>query len=134
MTCGKGPFVLGAPAGVCFRASCPGVWGLLLSRLDQASFRRRFVSFRHYHFEGIWELVAQGTLEAGPSATRELFLVLPGDLIELTLTDPDPHARIEARSLGYIKTGCVAELQEWLAYHSYLENFEMAQRPRDPRQ
>jgi hypothetical protein len=63
----------------------------------------------------------QGVIEAGATPVRELFLVLPEDLIEFKLTDPDCYARIEIRKLGYIKTGNLRELQEWLAYNSYLE-------------
>jgi len=47
--------------------------------------------------------------------------VLPEDLIEFKLTDPDCHAKAEIRKLGYIKTGNLRELQEWLAYYRYLE-------------
>ena len=47
--------------------------------------------------------------------------MLPEDLIEFKLTDPDCYARMEIRKLGYIKTGNVRELQEWLAYNSHME-------------
>ncbi len=123
-TCTDKPTLLGYSQGVCFRATCPGVWALLHTRLDQASFRRRFFSYRHYQFRGNWELKDQGTIEAGPATVRELFLVLPDDLIELKLADPDPYARIEVKNLGYIKKGSVAELQQWLAYQMYMENLE----------
>jgi len=63
----------------------------------------------------------QGVIEAGAVPLRELFLVLPEDLIEFNLTDPDCHAKVEIRKLGYIKTGNLVELQEWLAYYRYLE-------------
>jgi hypothetical protein len=119
--------VLGYSQGVCFRASCAGVRALLHSRLDQASFRRRLFSYRHYQFRGYWDLKDQGTLEAGSATVRELFLVLPGDLIELKLTSPDSGARIEVQNLGYLKKGSLAELQQWLAYQSYGENLEAKQ-------
>ena len=113
--------LLGYPQGVCFRATCPGIWGLIHTRADQASFRRRFFTYRHYSFRGYWDLKDQGVIEAGAAPVRELFLVLPEDLIEFKLTDPDCYARIEIRKLGYIKTGNVRELQEWLACNSYME-------------
>jgi hypothetical protein len=50
-----------------------------------------------------------------------LFLVLPDDLIELKLRDPDANAAIEVINLGYIKKGSVEELKKWLAYNIYLE-------------
>jgi hypothetical protein len=130
VTCTDKPVVLGYSQGVCFRATCPGVWALLHTRSDQASFRRRFFSYRHYQFRGDWELKDQGTIEAGPTTVRELFLVLQEDLIELTLADPDPCARIEVKNLGYIKKGSVAELQQWLASQTYMENFESKRRQR----
>jgi hypothetical protein len=123
-TCTDKPILLGYSQGVCFRATCPGVWALLHTRLDQASFRRRLFSYRHYQFRGNWELKDQGTIEAGPATVRELFLVLQDDLIELKLADPDPYAKIEVKNLGYIKKGSVAELQQWLAYQTYIENLE----------
>jgi hypothetical protein len=121
LTCTDKPVLLGYPQGVCFRATCPGIWGLIHTRADQTSFRRRFFTYRHYAFRGYWDLKDQGVIEAGSAPVRELFLVLPEDLIEFKLTDPDCHARIEIRKLGYIKTGNVRELQEWLAYNSYME-------------
>jgi hypothetical protein len=121
LTCTDKPTLLGHPQGVCFRATCPGIWGLIHTRADQASFRKRFFTYRHYAFRGYWDLKDQGVIEAGPAPVRELFLVLPEDLIEFKLTDPDCYARIEIRKLGYIKTGNVCELQEWLAYNSYME-------------
>lgn len=121
LTCTDKPVLLGYPQGVCFRATCPGIWGLIHTRADQASFRRRFFTYRHYAFRGYWELKDQGVIEAGAVPVRELFLVLPEDLIEFKLTDPDCHAKIEIRKLGYIKTGNLGELQEWLAYNSYME-------------
>lgn len=121
LTCTDKPVLLGYTQGVCFRATCPGIWGLIHTRADQASFRRRFFTYRHYSFRGYWELKDQGVIEAGAAPVRELFLVLPEDLIEFKLTDPDCYARIEIRKLGYIKTGNVRELQEWLAYNSYME-------------
>ncbi|MBI5252697.1 MAG: hypothetical protein HY912_24645 [Desulfomonile tiedjei] len=121
LTCTDKPVLLGNSQGVCFRATCPGIWGLIHTRADQASFRRRFFRYRHYSFKGYWDLKDQGVVEAGAVPVRELFLVLPEDLIEFKVTDPDCYARIEMRKLGYIKTGNLCELQEWLAYNSYME-------------
>lgn len=125
ITCTDKSVLLGYPKGVCFRATCPGIWGLIHSRADQASFRRRLFSYRHYSFKGYWDLKDQGVIEAGAAPIRELFLVLPDDLIELKLTDPDCYAKVEIRNLGYIKTGNVRGLQEWLAYNSYMEKVEL---------
>ncbi len=124
LTCTNGPIQLGHCSGVCFRASCPGVWGIIHERMDQASFRRRLFTYRHYTFKGYWELKDQGVIEAGLRKQRELFLVMPDDLIEFRLLDPDPCAKIELRELGYIKKGCVEELQRWLAYWVYMEKAE----------
>jgi hypothetical protein len=90
-------------------------------RADQASFRRRYFTYRHYSFNGTWELKNQGAIESGPTAFRELFLVLPDDLIEFKLRDPDLNAAVEITNLGYIKKGTVDELKKWLAYNVYLE-------------
>jgi hypothetical protein len=125
LTCTDKPILLGHPQGACFRATCPGIWGLIHTRTDQASFRRRLFTYRHYAFRGYWDLKDQGVIESGATPLRELFLVLPEDLIEFKLTDPDCNARIEIRKLGYIKTGNVRELQEWLAYNSYMEKVEL---------
>ena len=121
LTCTDKPAMLGHSRGVCFRATCPGIWGLIHTRVDQTSFRRRFFTYRHYSFRGYWDLKDQGVIEAGAVPVRELFLVLPEDLIEFKLTDPDCYAKVEIRKLGYIKTGSVQELQKWLAYNSYME-------------
>ncbi|MFH0821161.1 MAG: hypothetical protein V2B18_00290 [Pseudomonadota bacterium] len=121
LTCTDHPVVLGHPQGVCFRATCPGIWAVMHTRMDQASFRKRFLTYRHYSFRGRWELKDQGIIESGPVPVRELFLVLPEDLLEFKLSDPDCHAKVEIRKLGYIKTGSLKELQEWLAYNSYME-------------
>jgi len=121
LTCTDKSVLLGHSQGVCFRATCPGIWGLIHKRADQASFRRRFFTYRHYAFKGYWELKDQGVIEAGAVPIRELFLVLPEDLIEFKLTDPDCNTKIEIRKLGYIKTGSLCELQQWLAYNSYME-------------
>ena len=130
LTCTDRPVLLGHSGGICFRATCPGVWALLHTRLDQASFDRRLFSYRHFQFREGWELKDQGTIEAGPAPVRELFLVLAGDLIELKLVEPEPKTRIEVRNLGYVKKGSVAELQQWLAYHAYWENSESQRRQR----
>ena len=121
LTCTDKPIYLGFSDGACFRATCPGIWAVIHKRGDQASFRRRFFTYRHYNFAGRWELKDQGMLETGPVALRELFLVLPDDLIEFRLSEADCNARIEIKNLGYIKKGTVHELQEWLAYSSFME-------------
>jgi hypothetical protein len=121
LTCTDKPIQLGYSNGVCFRATCPGIWALLHERADQASFRRRLFTYRHYHFVGYWELKDQGLLESGPIQLRELFLVLPDDLIEFRLAEPDCHARIELRNLGYIKRGTIHELKQWLAHNTFME-------------
>jgi len=122
LTCLGHPVRLGYSSGVCFRASCPGVWGIVHERVDQASFRRRLLTYRHYTFKGYWELKDQGVIESGPVRQRALFLVLPDDLIEFRLLDPDPYAKIDLNELGYLKKGCVAELQGWLAYRVYMDD------------
>ncbi len=121
ITCTDKPVQLGYSDGACFRASCPGIWALMHKRVDQASFRRRYLSYRHYTFTGTWELKDQGIIESGPVQSRELFLVLPDDLIELKLRHPDMNAAIEVTNLGYVKKGSVEELKKWLAYNIYLE-------------
>jgi hypothetical protein len=131
LTCTDRPAILGHSQGICFRATCAGVWALLHNRLDQASFRRRFFSYKHYSFCGYWDLKDQGTIEAGAATVRELFLVLPGDLIEFKMLDPDPYARIEVKNLGYIKKGSVGELQRWLAYQAYVENYAANRRQQE---
>jgi len=127
MTCTDGPLQLGYSDGICFRATCPGIWALVHKRVDQASFRRRFITYRHYRFVGYWELKDQGVIESGPISLRELFVVMPDDLIEFKLRDPDCNAAIEVRNLGYIKRGSPKELERWLAYHVYLERPEPVQ-------
>jgi len=77
--------------------------------------------YRHYSFTGSWNLKDQGVIEAGAAPVRELFLVLPEDLIEFKLSDSDCYAKVEIKKLGYIKTGTVKELLEWLAFNSYME-------------
>lgn len=121
LTCTDKPVQLGYSDGACFRATCPGIWAIVHKRADQASFRRRYFTYRHYEFKGIWILKNQGAVESGPTQFRELFLVLPEDLIEFKLRDPDANAAIEITSLGYIKKGSVEELKKWLAYNIYLE-------------
>jgi hypothetical protein len=103
---------------------------------DQTSFRRRYFTYRHYAFKGIWELKGQGAVESGPGAFRELFLVLPEDLIEFKLRDPDCNAAIEVTNLGYIKKGTIEELKKWLAYNTYLERpvYQSAESQSQPEQ
>lgn len=121
LTCTDKPVQLGYSDGVCFRATCPGIWGLIHKRSDQASFRSRVFTYRHYAFRGTWDLKDQGAIESIVTPCRELFLVMPEDLIELKLRDPDPNAAIEVVNLGYVKKGSLEELQKWLAYQIYLE-------------
>jgi len=121
LTCTDKPIQLGYSDGVCFRASCPGIWAIMHKRADQASFRNRVLVFRHYAFRGTWELKDQGAIESIVAPSRELFLVLPEDLIEFKLRDPDPNAAIEVVNLGYVKKGSIDELKKWLAYQIYLE-------------
>ncbi len=121
LTCTDRPVQLGYSDGVCFRATCPGIWALIHRRVDQASFRRRFVTYSHYSFAGNWELKDRGVIESGQVPLRELFLVLPDDLIEFKLRDPDCNSAIEVKNLGYVKMGSVDELKRWLAYNVYLE-------------
>ncbi|MGC9030291.1 MAG: hypothetical protein ACP5LD_11525 [Desulfomonilaceae bacterium] len=121
LTCADKPLQLGYSDAVCFRATCPGIWALVHKRADQASFRSRVFTYRHYAFKGMWDLKDQGAIESIVTPCRELFLVMPEDLIELKLRDPDPYAAIEVINLGYIKKGSLEELQKWLAYQIYLE-------------
>lgn len=119
ITCTDKPIQLGHSEGVCFRATCPGIWAVLHKRVDQTSFRRRIWTYRHFTFKGYWELKDQGAIQSGPVEIREMFLVLPDDLIEFRLRDPDKYARVELRNLGYIKRGDLCELKKWLALQSY---------------
>lgn len=119
ITCTDGPVQLGYTQGVCFRATCPGIWAVIHRRIDQKSFRERFLTYRHYSFAGYWKLKDAGIIGSGPVDLRELFLVLPEDLIEFRLAGPDCNARVELRNLGYLKKGSVCELQRWLADHAY---------------
>lgn len=121
LTCTDTPVQLGFSDGVCFRATCSGVWALVHKRADQASFRRRIFTYRHYTFKGYWELKDQGVIESGLVPIRELFLVLPDDLIEFRLRDPDKYARVQVKNLGYVKKGNIAGLKQWLAYQSYMQ-------------
>lgn len=121
LTCAGLPAQLAYSQGICFRAHCPGVWGLLHERLDQTSFRRRLIRYRHYAFRGTWELKDEGVIESSTSRQRALFLVLPGDLLEFSLLEPDPCARVVLQELGYVKKGTVTDLQNWLAYRIYQE-------------
>ena len=121
ITCANKPVQLGFSGGVVFRASCPGIWAIIHQRIDESSFRRRFFSYKHYTFRGYWEIKDQGMIEAVPAPTRELFMVLPGDLIEFRLLEPDCNCKIDVTNIGYIKKAGLRELQEWLAYNSYME-------------
>lgn len=121
ITCTDKPVQLGFSGGVVFRASCPGIWAIMHQRIDESSFRRRFFSYRHFTFKGYWETKDQGMIEAIPTPTRELFMVLPGDLIEFKLLEPDCYCKIDVTNIGYIKKAGLCELQEWLAYNSYME-------------
>ncbi len=121
MTCSDRIYQLGNPAGVCVRADCAGIIAILHKRNDEASFRRRFFSYRHYGCEGRYVLKDQGIVQSGPVRLRELFLVLPGDLIEFTLEGQDCFAGIEVQNLGYLRKGNLCDLQKWLAEKTYME-------------
>lgn len=121
ITCTDKPVQLGFSGGVVFRATCPGIWAITHQRIDESSFRRRFFSYRQYSFRGYWEIKDQGMIEAVRNPTRELFMVLPGDLIEFKLLEPDCNCKIDVTNIGYIKKAGLCELQEWLAYNSYME-------------
>ncbi len=120
ITCSDQLVRLGFLAGVCLHADCPGVVAVLHQRSDEASFRRRFFSYRHFAFEGQFVLKDRGVLESGPVRARELFLVLPGDVIEFKIDGDDCLARIDIKNLGYIKKGSLSELQRWLAEQTFM--------------
>ncbi len=126
LTCTDDFVKLGFQDGVCFRATCPGVWAILHRRSDEVSFRKRFLTYRHYTFIGYWKLKDQGTIETGLAPLRELFLVMPDDLIEFKMSAPDCKARIDVKNLGYIKKGNPRELQAWLAKQTYMANMQPA--------
>ncbi|MFC1833189.1 hypothetical protein ACFL2Q_00470 [Thermodesulfobacteriota bacterium] len=121
LSCSDKPIFLGYPAGVCFRATCSGIWGLRHARLDQKSLCPKTFTYRHYRFRGDWQLEDQGTIQSDTSPRRELFLVLPGDLVEFKLPRPDRNVGIEVANMGYVKKGSVAELRQWLAKRTYME-------------
>jgi hypothetical protein len=124
ITCTDKPVQLGFSGGVIFRATCPGIWAITHQRIDESSFRRRFFSYRHYTFKGYWEIKDQGMIESIQNPTRELFMVLPEDLIEFKLLEPDCFTRIDVKNIGFVKKGSICELQEWLAYNSYMERMD----------
>ena len=124
ITCTDKPVQLGFSCGVIFRATCPGIWAITHQRIDESSFRRRFFSYRHYTFKGYWEIKDQGMIESIQNPTRELFMVLPEDLIEFKLLEPDCFTRIDVKNIGFVKKGSICELQEWLAYNSYMERMD----------
>ncbi|MFH0960330.1 MAG: hypothetical protein V1897_16680 [Pseudomonadota bacterium] len=124
ITCTDKPVQLGFSGGVIFRATCPGIWAITHQRIDESSFRRRFFSYRHYTFKGYWQIKDQGMIEAIHNPSRELFMVLPEDLIEFKLLEPDCFTRIDVKNIGYVKKGPICELQEWLAYQSYMERVD----------
>lgn len=124
ITCNDKSVQLGFSGGVIFRATCPGIWAITHQRIDESSFRRRLFSYRHYTFKGYWQIKDQGMIESIHNVTRELFMVLPEDLIEFKLLEPDCLTRIDVKNIGYVKKGSICELQEWLAYHSYMERVD----------
>lgn len=121
ISCLDEPVQLGYAGGVCLRASCPGIVAILHRRADEASFRRRFFTYRHFSFNGSWEQKVQGMIDTSQVRRRELFLVLPGDVIEFRMADSDCNARIDLRNLGYIKKGDICELERWLASQRFME-------------
>lgn len=131
LTCTDKPVQLGYSDGVCFRATCPGIWAVLHRRVDQSSFRRRIWTYSHYTFTGYWSLKDQGAIQSSPVQLREVFLVMPDDLIEFRLRDCDQYARVELRNLGYIKRGDLCELKKWLAEQSYQLGPALIQADRD---
>ncbi|MDD3474118.1 MAG: hypothetical protein PHS86_15155 [Syntrophaceae bacterium] len=128
MTCTDKPIQLGHTGAVQFRATCPGIWAVTHQRVDESSFRRRFFTYRHYAFKGTWDLKDQGMVESVYTPSRELFIVLPGDVIEFKSADPDPFAKVFIINLGYIKKASLPELQEWLAYNTYMEKTDLSNR------
>lgn len=128
MTCSDRPVQLGYAGPVQFRATCPGIWAVTHQRIDESSFRRRFFTYSHYEFKGSWNLKDQGMIESVYTPSRELFLVLPGDLIEFKTADPDCFARLNITNLGYIKKASLPELQQWLAYNVYMERADLPKR------
>jgi hypothetical protein len=96
--------------------------------MDESSFRRRFFTSRHYAFKGTWDLKDQGMVESVYNPSRELFIVLPGDVIEFKSADPDPFAKVFIINLGYIKKASLPELQEWLAHNTYMEKTDSSNR------
>ena len=130
ISCLDEPVQLGYTGGACLRASCPGIVAILHRRADEASFRRRFFTYRHFSFNGSWEQKDQGMIEASQVRLRELFLVLPGDVIEFRMADSDCNTRIDLRNLGYIKKGDMCELQRWFAYNRFMEMSNISERDR----
>ncbi|MFA6224451.1 MAG: hypothetical protein WC647_19295 [Desulfomonilaceae bacterium] len=128
ITCTDKPVQLGFSGGVIFRATCPGIWSITHQRIDESSFRRRFFSYKHFTFKGFWEIKDQGMIEAVHHSTRELFMVLPGDLIEFKLLEPDCNCKIDITNIGYIKKAGLCELQEWLVYNSYMEKANLSEK------
>lgn len=128
MTCTDMPVQLGYSGPVQFRATCPGIWAVTHQRVDESSFRRRFFTYRHYAFKGTWDLKDQGMIESVYTPSRELFIVLPGDLIEFKSADQDCFSRVTIKNLGYIKKAGLHELQEWLAYNAYMEKKDLFNR------
>jgi hypothetical protein len=45
-------------------------------------------------------------------------------LIEFKLLEPDCFTRIDVKNIGFVKKGSICELQEWLAYNSYMERMD----------
>ena len=128
MTCTDKPVQLGYSGPVQFRATCPGIWAVIHQRVDESSFRRRFFTYSHYAFKGSWDLKDQGMLESIYTPTRELFLVLPGDLIEFRSAEPDCFARVNITNMGYMKKASLPELQQWIAHNRYMEQMGPSQR------
>ncbi len=135
LTCTDAYVGLPPNATVCFRATCPGIWALIHRRVDQESFNTRYLYYRHYRFRGLWELQDQGRIATGPTDLRELFLVLPDDLIEIGLLNPDCSAYVEVRNIGYIKKGDPCALRAWVERQSLMQDHadrKSGDRPCDP--
>ena len=73
ITCTDRPLQLGYSDGICFRATCPGIWALIHKRVDQASFRRRFMTYRHYSFSRTLGTQRPGCHRSRPGCTARTF-------------------------------------------------------------
>ncbi len=87
--------------GCVFGATCPGIWGLIHTRADQASFRRRFFTFRHFRFQWAVGIERSGVIQAGSfpcSRTVRWFRLGPHRVQACPI--PIVNTKIEIRKLG----------------------------------